>query len=448
MWNAAQSIVGALASAMVLVIGCKSPEQQPKQEHDDDPLLRIASIETKLARVRGLKFESSVQGSRQTASDFRKHVRRMVEKEGSRVDDRTVALVALGLLPKSVDLGLAVENEYATQAAAYYSPEDKRYYLVTVPERNDVLETISAHELTHALQDQHFGVAQYLRGADDSDAQVARKFVVEGDATLAQVAYEVYDATQLTELTSKQLEVMRTTIEQMTALDPAAMVAKLRQQLSATSHMDPELKKSLDALDTIPLTVLVPFLDSYWQGALLALDAYERGGWRAVDALYRDPPESTEQVLHPKERLLGVRDHPRRVTLPQLGQYELVATDVIGELQWSIYFSLWKHAGGGHEEQNWGGDRFAVVRDRAGKVIALVATIWDTEYDAKVFYDAYVATLNTRYGAAPTVADDRAFVKHGDDTASVLRRGDRVFIVDGGRDDALISALVDRTSFH
>jgi hypothetical protein len=214
---------------------------------------------------------------------------------------------------------------------------------------------------------------------------------------LSSIVYMVFDKTHLSELTPEQVTAMRKKLEEIAALDPPAMVALMRQQASSSSHMDPELKKSLDAMETIPRAILVPLIDSYMKGAVLAIDAYDLGGWRAVDALYRDPPESTEQVLHPMERLLKKRDHPRRVTLPKLEDLAMVHSDVIGELEWQVYFSLWKHVGDGHEEQNWGGDRYAVVRTRDGKLVALIATIWDTEYDAKIFFDAYVSTLTTRY---------------------------------------------------
>ena len=64
---------------------------------------------------------------------------------------------------------------------------------------------------------------------------------------------------------------------------------------------------------------------------------------------------------------------------------------------WGVYFRRWKHSGEPHPEAGWDGDRFAVWRDATGKTAVLISTAWDTSYDAKDFYDAYVATLAARY---------------------------------------------------
>lgn len=432
----------------LILLGCKDRGPQTKQERADDAISRVAAIEPELAKVRGLDFNTAVPASYQTATEFRAHVHRLVQID-KKARDATDALVALGLLPQSADLGRAVENAYATQAAAYYDPAAKQFFFVMVPENKDVLDLVSAHELTHALQDQHFGLAHYMEGGDSSDARIARKFVIEGDAMLSSIAYTVFKKTHLAELTPRQVTAMREKLEEIAALDPPAMAAMLKAQASASSHMDPEIKKSLDAMDSIPRVVLVPLIDSYMKGAVLSIDAYARGGWPAVDRLFKEPPESTEQVLHPVERLLATRDRPHRVTLPSFDDYTLVASDVLGELQWSVYFSLWKHEGDGHEEQNWGGDRYSVLRSGSGKLVALIATTWDTEYDAKLFYDAYVSTLKTRYpeGSSEGGEADQVLLSHGEESTWAIRIGQRVFVVDGGNDDALIDTLIDGTAF-
>src|SRR6266581_710741 len=81
-----------------------------------------------------------------------------------------------------------------TQAGAYYDPAAKAFFLVMVPDNELILDTISAHELTHALQDQHFDLAHYLPsdGSIDDDAASARRFIAEGDATFAMLLYSIH----------------------------------------------------------------------------------------------------------------------------------------------------------------------------------------------------------------------------------------------------------------
>jgi hypothetical protein len=123
---------------------------------------------------------------------------------------------------------------------------------------------------------------------------------------------------------------------------------------------------------------------------------------------------------------------------------DVVANAVIGELQWSVYFGLWKHEGDGREAENWGGDRYAVLRGKDGKLTVLIATIWDSEYDAKLFSDAYCSTQRTRHpNASATLDGDTAQCAD----AWVQLDGQRVFIVDGGDED-MLDELVRGTVFN
>jgi len=316
-----------------------------------------------------------------------------------------------------------------------------------VPNSDLMLDTMSAHELTHALQDQHFDLAHYLPadGKLDDDAAAARRFVAEGDATLVMLLYTM--RTMLgDQLTPPVLAALHEQIEKLAGQDLAALAAQVRSQSALFGGMDAEIQKSIDAMDDIPPAVLVPLLDSYMKGALVALTAYEHGGWAAVDALYRDPPSSTEQVLHPATKLFPVRDRPHRVALARTGDPEL-AGNVLGELQWRVYLELWKVPHGAEAAAGWGGDRYSVTRRRDGRLIGRIATIWDTAQDARRFADAYAASLAARFpgdrggllaGGVARPDGGRVFVRIA---------GHRVFIVDGADDAAAIDALVRSTAF-
>jgi hypothetical protein len=430
--------------AVSVLAGCREPAPKSKDQVAID---RVAAIEPGLAKVRGLAFERPVPVAHRTASDFRSYVRKNVEKADPHLQDTSAALVALGLLPPSSNVGKAVEDAWATQAAAYYDPDAKQFFLVMTPQDKNTLDILVAHELTHALQDQHFDLSRYMRGSErNADAAIARKFVVEGDGMLSAVVYLISEKTHVTQLSPDQIRALRGSFEKFASADTHTMAEMLKQQ-AASASMDPEIKKSLDAMDSIPPVILVPLVQSYMKGAILALDAYESGGWPAVDALFRDPPESTEQVLHPQTRLLETRDRPRSVTLPAFDGYQSIASDVLGELQWSVYFGMWKHDGDGHEEVNWGGDRYTVLRRKDGKLVAVIATTWDAEYDAQVFFNAYVSTLKTRHGGKLEAGDDQALLTYGNDSSLVVFKGKNDYIVDGGDDAELITRLIDGATF-
>src|SRR6185503_9511861 len=97
-------------------------------------------------------------------------------------------------------------------------------------------------------------------------------------------------------LPAPTIAMLRQQIAKFAALDVEALKAQAKLQSAAFGIMDADIKKSIDAMDDIPAAVLVPLLDAYMKGALVALVAYEHGGWPSVDKLYRKPPESSEQV--------------------------------------------------------------------------------------------------------------------------------------------------------
>ena len=335
-----------------------------------------------------------------------------------------------------------------TQAGAYYDPAAKAFFVVMVPSSDLMLDTMSAHELTHALQDQHFDLERYLPsdGKLDDDAATARRFVAEGDATLVMLLYTMHSMLG-DEITPPVLAVLRDQIEALASQDLAALEAQVRSQSALLGGMDAEIQKSIDAMGDIPPAVLVPLLDSYMKGALVALTAYEHGGWAGVDALYRDPPSSTEQVLHPATKLYPVRERPRRVQLARGADPE-VASGVLGELQWKIYFDLWKSPRAAEASEGWGGDRYQVTRRRDGRLIGRLATIWDTPDDARQFADAYIASLAARFPGADLGRAAAGIARPDGGRVFVRVAGDRVFIVDGADTVGALDALVRAAAFE
>ncbi len=319
------------------------------------------------------------------------------------LDHHAIALRSLGLIDPTTDLALSLENAYASQAAAYYDPRTKRFSLVMASQDDLIFDSVSAHELTHGLQDQHFELTTYLQGTKDAplnaDEQIARRFVTEGDAMFTSIIYLVYAKTKEKELTGLQVTAIRRELAKFDRLDGTAMAAALKQQMASAKIEDAEIQRSLEAMPTIPPAILEPFLSPYMKGASLIAEAYERGRWAAVDKLYTEPPRSTAEVLHPSDHLFQPRDPPRSITLPSFDaqHLDLLESDVLGELMWGVYFKRWQHVGELQPEVGWNGDRFAIWRDATGKIAVLISTAWDTSYDAKDFYDAYVSTLAARY---------------------------------------------------
>src|SRR5690606_878244 len=115
----------------------------------------------------------------------------------------------------------------------------------------------------------------------------------------------------------------------------------------------------------------------------------------------------------------------------QLGG-DVLTNNVMGELLWSIYFSLWVPDQATKASQGWGGDRYTVVTRPDGSTVAYLATVWDTAEDAKEFAAAYEASLAKRFPSK-------------DRKTKVLLDGKRVFILDGEDDPKLFAQLIKGT---
>lgn len=420
--------MAAIVGAMLLILWRQGSSKPPGPT--TDPIARAKEMETDLGLVRSLRFKAPITAQLQTPADFRAYMDRTAEKQATKLEAATVALVELGLLKTTTNLGRAVAETMVTQAAAYYDPATKKFSIVQLPEPGQNRDILLSHELTHGLQDQHFDLTRFIEAPGlTSDEIIARRFVVEGDAMWTSILFAVFVSTGKYTVEREQIRAMRPHLAKLATDDLATMIAALQQQTVGNS--DPTIKASIAAMGSLPPIVLFPLLASYMHGSLFVLDVYEKDGAIAVDKLFADPPQSTEQVLH-IDRWRS-RERPARVTLPELEDAELVLSDVIGELQWRVYFDLWPHDGDGHPEENWGGDRFAVWRAPDGALTTLLATTWDTPAAAKVFHDAYVSTLDARFETS--------------ERPLVALRDQDVFVIRGGT-QALLDGLVEQTEIE
>lgn len=414
------------------------PTPEEKAKRAAAALERVKDIQTKLAALRGLPMPNPVPAEYQSTEDFRKFVEKEIGKElpKEKAEKLQTALLHIGIYTKAIDLPKVLEQTMTSQAAAYYDPAAKKFFIVMAPDNDTMLDTISAHELTHALQDQNFDLAKFMPITLDDDQQIARRFLVEGDATFSMIAYLAAggkgpDAlAMMTKLIGSQIESMAN----MSVSDYAEM---MKQQAGAFTNMDENMKKSMETIGELPPIIIGPMIDSYMKGAVVSMKAYDAGGWKAIDALYKKPPTSTEQVLHPQEKLITKRDEPKKVTLPKLAGTELTQ-NTMGELQFQIYLQQWG-VKNPDATAGWGGDRYAVMKD-GDKVVGYLATTWDTDKDAKEFHDAYVQSVKTRFASADTAKPDAGMAR---DTGKiwVKKVGNHVFIVDGADDAKALDAL-------
>ena len=412
----------------------------------------LREVETEVATLRGLPFLREVPYAQETREDFRVYVRGELARDygGGKGANESRALSALGFVPTGFDLPRALEDALVSEVAAFiYTRRRDFRVLDTEPARAGSDEigdrAVVAHELTHALQDQHFGLDVFEGehpvdlGLDD-DEKLARRCVDAGEATFVMFAH-AFASGRGADIALGPFAVasVRMTLAALGAADTTALLGVMR---AGPGELDGETRRELETLDRLPPWVMLPLIEPYFRGAALVSEVWGRGGWPAVDRLYRSPPRSTEQVLHPTQKLLDAADAPVRIRLlaappplPPGRDTRLVETNVLGELGWRIYFVTWHVAAGDRAAAGWGGDRFWVW-ERGRRVVTAIATTWDTEADADEFAAAYEETLASRFprAVASGSADAIVIAQAGGPTIEVARHGRDVDVIDGANE--------------
>jgi len=316
---------------------------------------------------------------------------------------------ALFLVGDDRDVGDVIGGTFGSSVVGYYAVGTGDIVLVSDSDTPVLSRGTLVHELVHALQDQHFGLAER---PDTQDAQLARNGVVEGEANRIQGRYE-------------------------------------QRCLRAWSCVDtrPTAGSSGDE-STFDRGVFLVIYHPYAVGPDFVEQIADRGGTDALNALYEDFPPSTEQIVHP-ERFPD--EAPVNVTVPdrsgddwQRFDHDPVA-DTVGEA--SIYAmvvhnDLGDPPAGRYSYEHpistgWAGDSVVPYRDgtRYGYVWEVA---WDSSADAREFHEAYRDLLDGR--GAEALDGGRYRLPAADAYGGayrVTREGTTVRVVHGPTADAL-----------
>lgn len=349
---------------------------------------KLQEIKAGVAALRGLDFKREVPIEIASKEEMRSHFERALEQEygNEGLQNIAVAYAKLGLFPKVLDLKKSLLDFYAAQVAAFYDPETKKLVLPEdlaggillgalqfLAQRDLMGEMVLAHELTHALQDQHFSLEDRLRRSSNDDKTLAFHAVAEGDATLSGFGY-LFGGVD-----DKSLALINQTVRD-------------------------NLQEARSALSDVPEAIIEELLFQYYGGLSFVSRLLREKGWIGIDRLYGSPPLSTEQVLHP-EKYLDAPDPPTRVDLRNLpalfdSGWKEIENNVLGELMVQVLFRRFLSEEEAQGIANgWDGDRF-VAFQRGNEVAFIWATVWDSPGDAGEFRQGYQKILAKKYGSA------------------------------------------------
>ncbi len=360
--------------------GTQSPSSTPVSDLPDQLASVIAEIETQVSEIRNLEKIEDVEHTLISEDDLEQIV---VEDFFSEYSDQdayqdVLVLSSLGLLPKEFDLKGFYESLYSEQIAGFYDEETKEIYVVQGQDFGGSEKLTYAHEFTHVLQDQVYGLEEGLglneeACEEDSERCAAVQALIEGDASQTEILW-------------------------------------FQTFASREDYFD--LMDMFDGLETPILDTAPPFMAAdlyfpYENGLAFVQFLYDQGGYEAVDDAYLTPPVSTEQILHPENY---PEDVPLPVSLPDLSgllgnPWTLFDQNVMGE--WYTYLILNKPYDNTYQikdsealeaAEGWGGDAYAVyLNEDTDETIFIMDTLWDTTEDAGEFIDAFEQYASKRW---------------------------------------------------
>lgn len=367
----------SLAVLVLLILSVQTPRASAQESSASSIQAYVAASMAKIVSLRG--FPSS-QAPPPVVIRSRSETRRFIEGEvsrkfpGSRLEAERKAMVAWGMIPPDFDLRKSLLDLLQEQAAAYYDPAGKFLVLADwLPPK--VQEFAILHELVHVLQDREFSLEQFLApGPGKGDQLLARQAVIEGEAVAVSVEL---------------------------LLQPQGLDLTRIPNLSA-------LKQLATAFSGSPVFARVPkfmqnlLLFPYIQGLTFVHQFRQKHPWPAFGQLYRDPPRSTAQILHP-EKYLGRREDPLVIALPDLratfgSAWRLVSEDELGE--WGlgeVLGAFLDEASGRRLAEGWRGDRYQVWEDDRGELALVYRVDWEGEKAAEAFAKAYAGLLEKKH---------------------------------------------------
>lgn len=314
------------------------------------------AIEHTVAQLRALNFLHPVVYKQIPRSDLPALLR---QKLAQQVPDQEfnadgIALTALGLLPPGIDLKTVYLDLLGEQIGAFYDQHAQELFTFSGQSlENAQNRVILAHELTHALEDQHFSLARLpLEAKNNDDRELAATALVEGDATLVMNQFMVGEMS----------------------------AAVLRDALS--SALTTDVRKLAAAPRFLRETLLFPYL----RGQEFCQALYAAGGWPELAEAFHHPPTSTAEILHPALFLATRRAEPATIDFQDtsvLGQTP-IADNVLGEFGLRQLFARWLPGDSNTEAASrWRGDRYLVYGDKkaAGYVWKIACSDEAAAYD-------------------------------------------------------------------
>lgn len=383
----------ALACLMSYTLALPPPatagEPQPALTPAEAEAL-VREVSAAVEKIRHLKFKTPVKMQIIDGATARENFKAKVEPvEEAGITNTQHAYAQLGLIPPTTNLLSDYYHLAEKGVLGYYEPGSQVFYLLSHVSADQV-KSVMAHELTHALEDQHYDLSAVAKKANgEGDRAIAITAVIEGSATAVQIAY------------LREVGTDRKAVQKEVAETEAKRAERLKRVPSYT-------QRSV----ILPYVLGITFLlrgkpwELFWDGVQVA----------DIEQAYQAPPRGTRQILHPEQYWVGRVQKPAPPpALPDLARilgpgWSKADEGSIGELGLAVLTGTQLDVGSIDAlfPMNWT-NRAAVgnVNDlyhhyvKGEQRVTVLVTRWESTLDAKEFDEGLVNRGQRvfRYGA-------------------------------------------------
>jgi len=396
---------------LLTLAGAAFSQQQPSIFSQVDDMLRT------LSDITGWKVERTVPAEILSKDDFRKMVEEGVkDAEGDKQTRAAeIALKMFGLVPQDFNLAQESGDLLAEQAAAFYDYRKKRLFVLDSTKNDNEQLLALAHELAHALADQQHPLRKFINDADGDEQSTARQAVIEGQATWLSWAY-------LSKKAGGRGEV------------PKALVDRLADGTGASGDDFPVFTQA-------PLYIRESLTFPYTQGMRFQDAVYRELGPAAFERVFRDPPRSTQHIMHPETYLAGRM--PVKPVLPHLEEtagkearhFKILADGDVGEFDYSILLRQYIGDAEGREAaSHWRGGVYRLYEHKKEKYPVLAhSSGWDSPEAARTFFELYQRVLRAKWKKLEIATSSAVQVTGTGDSGQFSLRldGDTVHSIEG-----------------
>jgi hypothetical protein len=413
-----------VVAGLLVAVGVDAQPIERKPDTDkptpislDKLLARTDAVSKEVAKIRGLPLKRPIPYDVVDKAELRTRLLKMAAEDKTKRETAAegFALARWGMIPLATDYEKLVIDLLADQIAGYYDPDTKKLTISkSAGDDGDWAEMVLAHEIDHGLQDQSFDLKKFEDVADDEgDAGMARRALVEGDGI------------------ALMIEVMLSRNGQQPMWSIPEFAAGIEKAMSVPGAGG-------DSLDKAPVAIRESMIFPYRAGLTFVAALRRRQPWSAVDAAFKKPPTSTEQIMHPDRYLADDQPVSIAVTAPAaLPSFTIRHATVWGELGFALF--LRSHgidpATATTAAEGWGGDRALVLaldgETKPARGVAISRSEWDTEADAIEAHEAAVKAIDAAVaGSAVEHAPNRTKWVGVDGKVSwVERKGPSLVIV-------------------